>query len=147
MKRLEAGGGAMVAALLVAVGLGACTAGSTPNPGPSVACLVAQVFLLQAYPQSGTTGVPVTTASLVFGIPSGASGYGLQLVANGQTRNGSALGAPPSPLPSPLATLPANYVYAGASPPPLQAATTYTVQLSQPITCLGPATTGTFSTQ
>jgi hypothetical protein len=141
--------GGAVAALSTAVAFGACTAGGTPNPQPSIMCLIAQPFLLQAFPISGSTGVPVATASFVFGIPQGstASAYGLQLFANGQTHAGSALGAPPSPLPSPIATLPANYVYAGASPPALQSSTTYTVQLTQPITCLGPATTGTFSTQ
>ncbi len=139
-----------MAALALAPAFGGCTAGiGNLNPGPSVRCLVAQVLLVQAFPISGATGVPVSTSSLVFGIPQGAtpSDYGLQLVANGQSRNGSALGAAASPLPSPLATLPANYAYAGASPPPLQSATTYQVQLTQPLTCLGPATTGTFTTQ
>jgi len=149
VKARESLGSFVVAVLALTPALGGCTGGGNPNPGPSVACLVAQVLLVQAYPISGSTGVPVANGLFVFGIPSGAtpSTYGLQLVANGQTRTGTALGATPSPLPSPIATLPPNYMYAGAIGPSLQAATTYTVQLSQPITCLGPATTGTFSTQ
>jgi len=138
------------ATLAVAIAFGGCTTGGgSPNPGPSVACLVAQPLLVQAFPISGSSGLPVAFALFVFGIPQSAtpSTYGLQLVANGQTRTGSALGPPPVPLPSPLATLPANYKYAGAIGPSLQAATTYQVQLTEPITCLGPATTGTFSTQ
>jgi len=138
------------ATLAVAIAFGGCTGdGANPNPGPSIACEVAQVFLLQAFPITGATGVPVTTPSLVFAIPQAANpaGYQVQLVANGQTRSGGVLGAPPSPLPSPIATPPPNYVYAGASPPPLQASTSYLVQLTTPITCLGPETTGTFSTQ
>jgi hypothetical protein len=134
----------------VAVAMSGCTGGTAnPNPQPSIRCLVAQVLLVQAFPVSGAIGVPVATNTLAFAIPQGAnaSGYQVQLVANGQTRMGSVLGPPPSPLPSPIATLPPNYVYAGATPPTLQTATTYTVQLTQPITCLGPATTGTFSTQ
>jgi len=149
MSVLERGAGVALGALALATAFGACTGSGNPNPQPSIACLVAQVILVQAFPVSGATGVPVATNTLVFGIPQGgnASGYQVQLVANGQTRIGSVLGPPPSPLPSPLATLPQNYVYAGATPPSLQSATTYTVQLTQQIVCLGPATTGTFSTQ
>lgn len=150
MTRFERIASAASATLSVALAFGACTAGNgNPNPEPSIACEVAQILLVQAFPITGTTGVPVTTPSLVFSIPQSVtpSAYGLQLVANGQTRSGGVLGAPPSPLPSPIATPPPNYVYAGASPPPLQASTGYLVQLATPITCLGPETTGTFSTQ
>jgi hypothetical protein len=139
-----------LATLAVAAAVGGCAGSSgTPNPQPSVVCEVAEILLVQAYPVPGATGISASTASLVFGIPGSAtpSAYQVELVANGQTHAGSVLGAPPSPLPSPLATLPANYVYAGASPPALAAGTNYSVELLTPLACLGPETTGTFTTQ
>jgi hypothetical protein len=141
--------GVTLATLAIAMAFGGCTGSGSPNPRPSIVCEVAEILLVQAFPIPGASGVPVTTPSLVFAIPQSASpsGYQLQLLANGQTRLGSVLGAPPSPLPSPIATPPPNYVYAGASPPPLQASTNYTAELLTPLTCLGPETTGTFSTQ
>jgi hypothetical protein len=139
-----------LATFAVAAAFGGCSgSGGSPNPQPSIACEVAEILLVQAYPIPGATGIPTSTASLVFGIPASAtpSAYQVELVANGQTHVGSVLGPPPSPLPSPLATLPANYVYAGASPPSLAAGTNYSVALLTPLTCLGPETTGTFATQ
>jgi hypothetical protein len=105
----------------------------------------------QAYPINGARGVSDSLPAVVFESPKAlvVMQWQLQLSApNGPPLTGGHLGPPPSPLPSPIATLAPGYVYVGASAPQLVMTTTYHVQLlDAQLLCLGPVTTGTFTTR
>jgi hypothetical protein len=105
----------------------------------------------QAYPISGTSGVSDSLSAVVFEAPKSLTitQWQLQLSApSGPSISGGHLGPPPSPLPSPIATLAPGYVYVGASAPQLAKATAYQVALvDTQLPCLAPVTTGTFTTK
>ena len=116
----------------------ALLASSCSNDGTaSCFALIGPASLI--YPIPGSTGVPDTLGSLVFFDAPNADQISLH--AGSATIQAGAIGAPPSPLPSPIATLLSSSVgLQGASVPALQPATTYDVSVFQPngVDC-GPA--------
>ena len=130
---------------------GASTPAPTPTPTFSVRCLPPVPNVTLAYPIGGSTGVPPSAGQIVFQASSGAnlSSWQVQLVpsSGAPALGGGTLGAPPNPLPSPIATLGPNSAYLGATLPLLSAATQYQVQLLPQPACLGPMSLGVFTTQ
>lgn len=132
-------------------GFPACSGGLLVQNTQPPPCYPPVPAFRQAYPISGTRGVSDSLSAVVFEAPKAltVTQWQLQLsVPNGPPLSGGHLGPPPSPLPSPIATLAPGYVYVGASAPQLAKATTYQVQLvDTQLPCLGPVTTGTFTTK
>ena len=121
--------------LLFALALGATTAAfsacAAPTQTTGSSCPPVPFVLPQLlYPRPGATAVPVDTSSAVVADASGTSGTPgtYQLVTAALTVPLGPLTAPPSPLPSPIATPgPPFYLSFGLALPPLTAATTYTL--------------------
>ena len=142
---------------LFAFGLAGCaSSAASPTPAPTStpppACYPPVPAITQAYPLSGSSGISSAVGLIVFQAASSLnlSSWQVQLLPGtaSPTILGSALGGPPSPLPSPIAPLVAGNAYFGASLPPLNAATQYQVQVFMPgLACLAPLPTGMFTTQ
>lgn len=143
-----------LAAILAGAGLAgfpACSGGLLAQNTHVPPCYPPVPAFRQAYPISGTRGVSDSLSAVVFEAPKAltVTQWQLQLSApNGPPLSGGHLGPPPSPLPSPIATLAPGYVYVGARAPQLAKATAYQVQLvDTQLPCLAPVTTGTFTTK
>lgn len=129
--------------------------GGSSDPSPAIGCPTQQpgsgslpAPLLLIYPQPGSTAVPdggFTAVVAYGGPPSGVLSF------SGGATNVTAgpWGTPPSPMPSPAATVPPGDYLFGASVGPLQAATQYTAeyQVGQTGPCNPPTLIGTFKTK
>jgi hypothetical protein len=142
-----------LAAILAGAGLAgfpACSGGLLAQSSQVPPCYPPVPAFRQAYPISGARGVSDSLSAVVLEAPKGltVTQWQLQLSAPSGPLRGGHLGPPPSPLPSPIATLAPGYVYVGAKAPQLSKATMYQVQLvDTELACLGPVTAGTFTTK
>ncbi len=115
-------------------------------------CLPPIPLMEQSYPIAGAT-VPADASAFIYAVPNGEDpsfyGFTLRLIAaDGSAADGSQLGPPPSPLPSPMATpFFANPSYLAASPPPMQTGTSYQAELyAANLRCLPPVFLTPFNT-
>jgi hypothetical protein len=115
---------------IVSASLGATLAGCSPSPNyacPALAFPGPQLV----YPVPGATGVSSAAGYLVFATAQSPANFKASLVpATGASVPVAALGAPPVPLPSPIASPLALATVYGASHPALAARTTYDVDFA-----------------
>jgi hypothetical protein len=146
MRRILASSALALAAAVLA----ACSdSGSTGtcNPGPNLAKPV------MLYPIPGAVGVPDSPQYIVVAnVGPGSGSIYLQAASGGTQIAAQALGAVPSPGPSPAATTPPGATALAAAIPTLGAATTYNVSFTAnpPTACVQTQSSGvlgSFSTQ